>query len=44
MTKRAPKGWDKKRNEIDERIQNLVNTSKQEAVIEETDTDEGPEH
>ena len=44
MTKGAPKGWDKKRNEIDERIQNIVNTSKQEAVIEEIDTDEGPDH
>ena len=44
LTKEAPKGWDKKREEIDERIQNLVRISKQEAVIEEIDTDERPEH
>ena len=44
LTEEAPKGWDKKREEIDERIQNLVRISKQEAVIEEIDTDEGPEH
>ena len=43
-TKVAPKGWVKKRGEIDERIQNLAKISKQEAVIEEVDTDESPEH
>ena len=40
LTNEAPKGWDKKRKEIDERIQKLVRLSKQEAGIEEIDTDE----
>ena len=40
----APKGWIKKREKIDERIQNLAKISNQEAVIEEIDTEESPEH
>ena len=44
LTKDAPKGWDKKRIEIDERIQSFVRTPKQEAFIEEINGDEDPEY
>ena len=40
----APKGWIKKREKIDDRIQKFAKISKQEAIIEEIDTEEISEH
>ena len=44
LTNEAPKGWDKKRKEIDEKILKLVRLPKQEAVIEEIDIDEASDN
>ena len=40
ISDRAPKNWDRKRKEIDERIMNFTRCPKKEATIEEVSTDE----
>ena len=44
LTNKAPKNWDEKRKEINERILKLMRSPKQEATIEEIDIDETPEN
>ena len=43
LSNKAPKNWDIKRKEIDERIMKFIRIPKQEATIKEIDTDEASE-
>ena len=44
LTNRAPKNWDKKRKEIDERILRFIRSPKQEATIKEIDMSDASEN
>ena len=44
LTNRAPKNWDKKRKEIDERILRFMRSPKQEATIKEIDMSDASEN
>ena len=43
LSDKAPKNWDEKRKEIDERIMRFVRSPNKEATIEEIDMDEATE-